>query len=331
MNQEDKKLTLQKVSLLQTLEAAELEYLLPFVKLLQFPANTSIIQQGKPGNGMYIIKSGSVQVNVRLPGNIENKIATLVEQDFFGEATLIDGGITTASIATLTKTQCYFISTAYFNMLQLSAPVIAYKITVAINRGVSARLHYINQQIAGRLIDIKNTNYTNPSLTLSKPLPASINNLMHLHINTDFLLNLGVFKYFDQSEINELFKYLRLRKAARSCILFSEKEPATAFYLVAQGAAQMTIVKNNKISKLSVVGPGGIFGLLSYFDHNIHVATATAREEIVILEFKYTHMELLQQQNALLFYKWYFVISQTLIAMLRAADKDLIRLASRLA
>src|SRR4051812_30394090 len=99
MNQEDKKLTLQKVSLLQTLEPAELEYILSSVKLMQFPANIALIQQGKPGDGMYIIKTGSVQVNVRLPGNIENKIAVLSEQDFFGEVTLIDGGVTTASIA----------------------------------------------------------------------------------------------------------------------------------------------------------------------------------------------------------------------------------------
>jgi len=329
MNHEEIKLTLQKVALLQALEPAELEYILPFVKLCQFPINSLIIQQGKPGNGMYIIKQGSVQVNVRLPGNIENKIAVLNDQDFFGEATLIDGGIATASVLTLAKTQCYFISNDYFRMLQLSAPLVAHKICVAINQGVGARLQYINQQLAGRLVDIKKALPAN-KYKLSKPETTTFSNLAQFNINTSYLIKQGVFSHFNEIELKELFKYMPIRKAARDCILFNEKDKAIAFYLVAQGAVQMTVAKNNKISKLSVVGPGGIFGLLAYFHKHNHSATATAREEIVVLEFKHTNMELLQQQNPLLFYKWYFVISQTLIMMLRAADKDLIRLASRL-
>lgn len=330
MNQQETKELLHKIPLLHSLDSTEIDYILPFITLGDFPADTMLFQQGKPGNGMYIIKQGKVQVNVRLPGNIENKIAVLAELDFFGEASLIDGGVATASVISLSKTQCYFISSEYFKMFQLSAPLIAHKISVAINHGVCARLQYINQQIAGRLIDIKNRVPANTRLKLSKPIAATFNNLNAFKINADFLMGLGIFKYFSQAELIDLFKYMDLRKAARGCTLFNEKETASAFYLVAQGAVQMTVAKNNKISKLSVAGPGGIFGLLSYLDHNIHSATATAREEVVVLEFKHAHMELLKQQNTILFYKWYSIISQTLITMLRAADKDLIRLASRL-
>src|SRR4051812_47648512 len=117
-------------------------------------------------------------------------------------------------------------------------------------------------------------------------------------------MNLGVFSAFDKNELKELLNHMKLRKAARGCVLFNEKEPAAAIYLVAQGALQITVTKNNKISKLSVIGPGGIAGLLTHAGQNvnIHSATATAREEIVVFEFKYAHIELLQQKNPLLYY-----------------------------
>ena len=330
MHEQNIKAMLKNISLLQTLEPIELDYILPFVKSYEFSANTLIIQQGKIGNGMYIIKQGSVQINIRLPGNIENKIASLTEQDFFGEIAFIDGGVTTASVITLNKTHCYFISCDYFKMLQLCAPIIAHKICTAIDQGVSKRLHHINQQLIGRLVDIKKMPYFAKRAKLSKPTLASLTELENRKINSNFLITLGVFKIFNAAELSELFSHMKLRKAARGCIVFDEKDQASAFYIVAQGAVQTMVAKNNKLSKLSVIGPGGIFGLLAYFEKTIYSATALAREEIVILEFQYAEMKLLQHNNEILFYKWHYVISQTLVMMLRAADKDLIRLASRL-
>ncbi len=330
MNLQETQQNLAHVMLLQALTAAELDYLLPFVKVCQFPVNTLLIEQGKAGNGMYIIKQGRVQITVRLPGNIENKIAVLSEQDFFGDVALIDQGVTTASVVTLSKTDCYFLSCDFFNMLQLSAPVIAHKICASINKGVAARLAYIYQQLAGRLVDIKKPASIAGRQKFTHAAAVTFSELKHHNINVDFLKTLGVFNYFNHSELKELFTYMTFHQVPRDYLLFNEKQPAKALYLVAQGAVQITVVKNHKVTKLNVIGPGGIFGLLSYFNKTAHSATAATREDTAVLEFKYINMNLLQQKNPLLFYKWYYVISQSLITLLRGADKDLIRLASRL-
>ena len=59
------------------------------------------IEAGDPGDCMYIIKSGEVEVSTSDPKGQKLVLATLKEGDYFGEISLITGHARTASATTL--------------------------------------------------------------------------------------------------------------------------------------------------------------------------------------------------------------------------------------
>ena len=324
----DKQQVLKNITLFKALSEAELTELSSFIKTIKFSANTRFIHQGKPGEGMFVIKKGKVQVNVRLPGNSENKIAVLEETNFVGEVALIEGGPTVASVISLSETECYFLSCEVFHALQICKPLLTHKIMVAINQEVCARLRQINDEIAGNLIDVNKAIAKSAKPKLSKSIPASVASLKAVGINTDFLMTLGIFKHFKAHEVAELLSYMQIRQANKGDLIFKEGDNTDNFYLVAQGAVQVVLAKKNKLAKLSVNGPGNICGQLSYIDNKVGTATGIAREDVVLLEIKQTNISRLKHNNSELFYKWYAAISQPFVSMLRTALKDLTRLAT---
>ena len=88
-------------ALFQTFSPGERHKILEAVTLEEFPAETVVIEEGAPGECLYMIKSGEVEVFAR--GSQKEKVilATLKEGDYFGEISLITGRPRTASVRTL--------------------------------------------------------------------------------------------------------------------------------------------------------------------------------------------------------------------------------------
>jgi cAMP-dependent protein kinase regulator len=88
-------------ALFQTFSPEERHKILEAVKLEEFPAGTVVIEEGAPGECLYILKSGEVEVFAS--GSQKEKVilATLKEGDYFGEISLITGRPRTASVRTL--------------------------------------------------------------------------------------------------------------------------------------------------------------------------------------------------------------------------------------
>ena len=82
---------LQKVPLFQELNGRELHKI---EEMLYGPrdwrARETILNQGDPGMGMYIIASGQVRVAQMGDDGVEKQLAILARGDFFGEQALID-------------------------------------------------------------------------------------------------------------------------------------------------------------------------------------------------------------------------------------------------
>ncbi len=88
-------------TLFQTFPPEERRKLLEEVTLEEFPAGTLVIEEGTPGDCLFIIKSGEVEV-FTLDANREKLVlATLQEGDYFGEISLITGRPRTASVKVL--------------------------------------------------------------------------------------------------------------------------------------------------------------------------------------------------------------------------------------
>src|SRR5210317_2219597 len=58
------------------------------VHVRSYKANETVFEEGDPGSGMYMIRTGSVKIYARDENDAEDELARLSSGDFFGEATL---------------------------------------------------------------------------------------------------------------------------------------------------------------------------------------------------------------------------------------------------
>jgi cAMP-dependent protein kinase regulator len=88
-------------ALFQGFSPGERRQILDHLSLEEVPAGARVIQEGAPGDCMYIIKSGEVEVSTSDPKGQKLVLATLQEGDYFGEISLITGHVRTASVTAL--------------------------------------------------------------------------------------------------------------------------------------------------------------------------------------------------------------------------------------
>jgi CRP-like cAMP-binding protein len=91
-------------ALLSDLSRARLLTLVPRLRGQSFAAGDVILNEGETGQSLFFIAHGEVRVLVRSPYGRSFEVATLQEDDFFGEVAVISGGRRSASI--VAKTPC---------------------------------------------------------------------------------------------------------------------------------------------------------------------------------------------------------------------------------
>ena len=74
-------------------------------RLSVLPADTSIFQIGDPGDAVYIISSGEVEIFFRNDTGEQITLERSCKGDFFGEISFLDGGSRSASVRATTETE----------------------------------------------------------------------------------------------------------------------------------------------------------------------------------------------------------------------------------
>lgn len=98
-------LFLNSVPILSPLSREEKLRLVGALEELQFPAGTTVIKQGEPGDLFYIIKEGEAVVYQNTPQGTR-KVNHLFRADFFGERALLCDEPRAASVESITKLTC---------------------------------------------------------------------------------------------------------------------------------------------------------------------------------------------------------------------------------
>lgn len=106
-----------------------------------------IFEMGDPGSGMYVIRSGAVQIFNRSVNNEEIGLASLSQKDFFGETTLAAPSKRTASARASEPTVLIGLFRADINELAKRNPAVAYKIMLSLSRVIGERLHFSDQAL----------------------------------------------------------------------------------------------------------------------------------------------------------------------------------------
>lgn len=138
---------LKHLPIFSELTPRSLAILEDIVHIRNYKANETIFEEGDPGSGMYMIRSGMVKIYAGQQNGKEDELATLIPGDFFGETTLTAPAPRTASARTLESTELVGLFRADILELAERKPAVSSNVFLGLTRVVSERLQAASLEI----------------------------------------------------------------------------------------------------------------------------------------------------------------------------------------
>ena len=133
---------LRAIPLFSAVADGDLEQIASHLIERRYPRNTTIVEEGLPGDYMYIIREGRVKVTKLSDDGREKILDFLDESAFVGDMALLDRAPRSASVKTLTPVRVMALSRTDFLGLLRKSPDLA----IAVIQELSRRLRTVNDQ-----------------------------------------------------------------------------------------------------------------------------------------------------------------------------------------
>jgi len=138
---------LQSSKLFSELRPEEWESFRTAVQIKTFGAGTVVFREGDTGDGLYVVKTGKIQISAPVQGELR-PLSSLEPGDFFGEMAVLDNEPRSATATAEVPTTLYFIPRADLLLCLDSSPRLA----VSLLREFSLRLRDFNKQYIQELL-----------------------------------------------------------------------------------------------------------------------------------------------------------------------------------
>lgn len=133
---------LESCKLFANLQPAELDRVRQVAREIAFTASQTIFNEGDDGDGIYLVKSGEVQISTTVGQSDHRTFTQIGEGDLFGEMAVMDNDKRSATATAAVDTVVFFIPrTELWEMLELSP-----RLSVSLVREISRRLRDFNRQ-----------------------------------------------------------------------------------------------------------------------------------------------------------------------------------------
>lgn len=142
---------LHKVPLFRELTPKELRILEGLVHIRAYHPGEAVFLESQPGGGMYVIRSGRVDIQLKHGSEQPLILAELQTGDFFGEMALL--GESARSASAIARERAELIGFFHPDLQELIDlhPVVGAKIAFGLARTLAERLRYTNDQLRKRL------------------------------------------------------------------------------------------------------------------------------------------------------------------------------------
>ena len=274
---------LQQVSLCRGLDRAAAERLSSVTREVSFVQGAQIAGQNRPARGAYLIRRGEVEARIALPGGGSLAVARLGDGDVFGEMSLIERGVCTATVIAATNVDGWFIGGDDFRAMVASREAAALALQRAITHNLIAKLRVLNEKVREHVA--QEDRPVRNAAPAEDPLAGVPRTRKGSFDWRAFLPILPFFAGFDEDEIEELVAEAQVIELSRGAWIFVQGQPAGACHLVLRGAAEVLTHKGSRERRIGIAGPGELLGYLAALEGVSHGASATVRERAVLLEF----------------------------------------------
>ncbi len=146
---------LRACPLFRNVPEPELSHVAQRMRRRSYRRGTVIFHQGDPGDALHVIATGAVKIVLPSTGGDEAIIATLRPGDFFGELSLLDGGVRSATASAIEQTETLVLDRATLHDLLDEQPALRDALLTDLARelrrltGHVEELHFLD--LAGRL------------------------------------------------------------------------------------------------------------------------------------------------------------------------------------
>jgi len=180
----------------------------PFARLLavarevSFLKGAELVRQGESSRGCFLIRAGSVEARVALPGGGSLAVAQFRDGDMFGEMALIERGVVSATVVAQSNVDAWFVARDDFRALVASREIAALETQRAITRTLSDKLRVLNERIRAYPA-VEDRPATGP-VPAADPLAGIARSRRASFDWRSFLPVLPFFEGFDEDEMDEL-------------------------------------------------------------------------------------------------------------------------------
>lgn len=279
--------------------------------------------QGTAAKGMALIVEGRVSVALRLPGDRAFEFADLGPGETLGELPLIDGGPHSGSPRVTEAGSMLFLSRADFTALISRHDPVAFALRrrfVAVSTArLRRQLGYLGDSLGPRPPVGAAADPARPPPQLEFTQPP----------DSRYIRRMANFRAFDPLALWGFLTRGRYARVARGQTLEEEGAPATALYMVINGAVERVLIRGDRRIRVGLAGPGQAFGYEGLIDGERAPTTAIARERALLLMLPRDAFAQLfdgEIDESLVFLD---VINRDLAAWLRQAIRPQARLAVR--
>ena len=138
---------LHNLPMFAELNGRELKLLEKVIHLRNYRAAETVFEEGDPGTGMYMIRSGGVGIYLKDSGGGEEELAVLGPGDFFGETTLTAPAPRTATARTLEASELVGLFRSDLLEMVERQPTMTSRILIGLTRIISERLQTASMEI----------------------------------------------------------------------------------------------------------------------------------------------------------------------------------------
>ena len=259
--------------------ALPFDKLLPIARQLAFAKGASLVRQGEPSRGAFLIQAGTVEAQVALPGGGMLTVAELGAAEMFGEMALIERGACSASVRAKSDVSAWFIERDDFRAMVASRDGGALAMQREITRLLARKLRALNAKVRAHPAEEDRAPHAEASERIDlAAAPAPPFNWRA------FLPLLRFFEGFAAHEIDELVANGRAVQLPRAASLFEAGDSPSSAFVVVRGAVEVLSCEGGLERRVALAGPGELVGYLALLEGAPHAANARVRESAAVLE-----------------------------------------------
>jgi CRP-like cAMP-binding protein len=270
-------------SFLDSLDTAARELLLSAATPVSFMSGATLVRHGDLARGAYVVRQGTVEAEVTLPGGEKLVVAKLGPGSVFGEMALIELGTCTATVRAAAPVDGWFISNEDFRALVTQRSAAAIALQHAVTAMLAEKLAALNVQLLACAAP-EDRPARNAAKAGADPLAGARRSRHAPFDAAAFLPRLPFFDRFSDDEIDEVVAHASYVEVPRGQGIFAAKTAAASTFLVVRGAAEVIAVQGERERRVAVVGPGQLIGFLGVLRDRPHTSFAFARESALLLD-----------------------------------------------